>query len=685
MKQLEIETEGMNDFEKETYYRAKLMPYFSTGVFGDIKLKRGKYDVCLKKLRFMGIPDNDAKIICGSQLFGDEIGNSTFDPESTQLLTLLDKEEIIDDIKPSDECVSAKISIFHNEHPEWSHDQVVGAAHGWCRSHGNKIHDIKDAIERQRTSNEIGRLAGISMRKFASLIKIIKTNKSLKFGHMAMIPFKIELPQKNLNRLQTKLERLVTEEEKYLTAEQLQQRSQYAKFMKKHDTDKEISDEKFIKQLEEDIKLILGLNENKTPEEKEDIIMDYLTPMEMRNLIWVDSQTELGDPILGMNNIIKVPIILAKEMIQEYRFKNKDGSIRVEKHFKDYNELKKAISGLDILYMLIEHHDSWNYGDSIGCVRQIVADEKNRTIRGMGYFKKNSLPPSLLKILENGEPFGVSIGFLAELGEGGKFNGKDYDFVQKNIILDHLAICIDSTPRCPIGECGGNIDEEKGTKNPQFTLINKTDNYYNIKDIIFDNKETIKNINQEEILGDNMQEDGFKDPSSGKVAGDEPEIFEQMLGKLRKYLAGVTDPDTKASLKDQIIKLFGDNKNMVDEKELKDSLAAKDDRTDKMEKMLRKIYIKEIKSFSNRYSDADLDSMSLEKLEIVSEIVSDPKIRSTDKKAEILPIKGKDTEEKKTVEGPNRIDPKSLFYDTNKEFMMDSFLAVNFASEREKK
>ena len=141
------------------------------------------------------------------------------------------------------ECVSRKISIFSKEHPKWSQEKVAAASHGYCRSHG-----LKDAIKEGIPSREIGRLSGISMRKFSSLIRLIKSKKGLKIGHAGILPFKVELPQKNLNRLQTKLERLVTEEAKYLTAEQEEQRSQYATYMKKQDTE-----ENFTIELEDDM------------------------------------------------------------------------------------------------------------------------------------------------------------------------------------------------------------------------------------------------------------------------------------------------------------------------------------------------------------------------------------------------------------------------------------------------
>ncbi len=521
-------------------------------------------------------------------------------------------------------------------------------------------------------ASPLKRTSSISLRKFATLIKLIKRKKALKIGHAGILPFKIELPQKNLNRLQTKLEKLVTEETKYLTAEQQEQRAQYAKYMKKEDS-KEESDE-VISEIMKQIELII---ENHVPEQSVNGILDYLTPFEMKDNIWVDSGVEFGKINTGMNNIIKVQIILAKEGIQEYQFQNDDGSIRSEYHLKSYPELEKAVRGLDVLHMIIEHKNLWNYGDSVGCVRQIVADPKLRGIRGMGYFKKDTIPKYLLDTLMAELPFSVSIGFLAEKGEGGEFNGQIYDYIQKNMQLDHLAICIDSTPRCSLPDCGGNVEKFKAKDNLEFTIIKKNNYYYNINSIIFDSKETIEKKPQEENLGDNQDMANTEDAKP-----DKPEDQEEMLGKLKKWLESM-HPDKKSSLKDEIIKLFGDNKNM-DEKEYVDALAKKDADYKELNEKFRKIYIREIKSFSDKFSDADLKEMSLIKLESISEVVSDPRIRK-EKKPEVLPMEGKDKKdlEDKKNEKPKRINPAEVFSDTNKEFIMDSFIATNFGKSRQ--
>jgi len=153
-----------------------------------------------------------------------------------------------------------------------------------------------------------------------------------------------------------------------------------------------------------------------------------------------------------------------------------------------------------------------------------------------------------------------------------------------------------------------------------------------------------------------------------------------MIGKLKKWLESM-HPDKKSSLKDEIIKLFGDNKNM-DEKEYADAIAKKDAEIKTMSGRFRKIYINEIKSFTDKFTDTKLDEMSLEKLEMLSDLVSDPDIRK-EKKPEVLPMKGKDKKDIDKKDKAERINPAEVFSDTNKEFILDSFMASNFGKSRQ--
>ena len=60
-----------------------------------------------------------------------ECGQKTTVPKNSAYLTKYDAIE-------SDECVSRKISIFSEEHPEWKHEQVIAAAMSWCKENSAK-------------------------------------------------------------------------------------------------------------------------------------------------------------------------------------------------------------------------------------------------------------------------------------------------------------------------------------------------------------------------------------------------------------------------------------------------------------------------------------------------------------------------------------------------------------------
>ena len=579
----------------------------------DIRLedmKRGEHSVCKQKLINLGLPPEHAEIACSALLIKkDEVG----DDDGDDFLLLFVDEEEITDVKPSDACVAAKIKIFAHEHPEWKHDQVIAAAHGYCRAHGNKVHpdSIKDdmgdpvslvgIVGGRLIKGRVAPSGNIPIQHLMKLIQDLQKGKSLKVGHGGIMPFLTSLPMKNLNRLQTKLEKLTTAEAKNLTAEELTRRRAYAKQMKK-------------------------------------------------DAIWVRDEIFIEKINAGLNNIIKAPIVLAKEMTQEYVFRKDDGSEIKEMHFKPYDELKRSVEGIEELPMLIEHHDSWEDDQIIGYVKELVADDDLRAIRGMGYFQVSKLPDSLLQLLSTSQKVGVSIGFMANLGEQGVFDGILYDHAQTDIILEHLAICLESIPRCPLDKCGVNVVKSDSV---DFTVINNGNYYYNIDNLLTNlntDKETIGDINSEtKIKSDSMTEDSFADPKSGKISGDETKDFEAMLGRLRKFIAGIPEVIERDMAKKKIQEILhmtdeGEDEPSetlkgedMDQKEFEDAIAQKDAENTELKELLKEMLISEIKRFA--------DAEKIEKLKLDEKCVHDLKtIRDTvivydlpEKEPEIIP------------------------------------------------
>ena len=577
------------------------------------------------------------------------------------------------------ECVSRKIKIFAHEHPEWKHDKVVAAAHGWCRkqSHADAI-DLSTVISRSRS---------LSLSRFATLIKNIKTRIGLKVPHMGILPQKTSLPMKNLNRLQTKMEKVITAEQRWLTAEQYEQRRQYARYMRKGDseyvdTEWRMSDDEFTDAIDELYVEILDHYKFLTPEEA----IDRAFELPQGDKAWIMSnEAEIVSMNDGLNNIIKAPIILAKEMVQPYT--NDKGE--VEYHFKPYNELQKAVE--DIKYhgsldIIIEHQDWYEQENIIGSVKEFRADDSTRTIRGMGYFDVGKLPEGLLQMIRDGEIIAVSIGFLAQLGDGGEFNGIEYQHIQKNIHLRHLAVCLDSVARCPVGVCGVNLkDAQEPNKIKNFIIISKENYYYNICNMFNDSKkETNKetNINKKIEKIDTMQADSSKKT----VKGDEPAIFEAILGRLRSL---INDDDWEGELKQNRIAqilaalgIKGKSDSEMDDKEFKDAIAKKESELEEIRKELNDAnsiitkfneekkanFITAIKKFGDKYSDEELEAEDLKSLEKIADAVS--RFMPSKEKADVIPVAPKDDKKKleDELEENKRIDFSNVFEDVNKEF-----------------
>lgn len=350
---------------------------------------------------------------------------------------------------------------------------------------------------------------------------------------------------------------------------------------------------------------------------------------------WFAEDAEFGT-VNRLNNVLKIPVILAREMIQSY-----DSQGKKVKHFKPYDELKKAIEGLkDDLPVIIEH-SQWTDDDVVGYVREFRADEKDRSIKGVAYLTESLLPEAIADILKKSMVVPVSIGFWADIAEGGEFNGEKYDHTQKDMALNHLAICIRSIARCPPNQCGLNLDSEKTSEADGEILINKGNYYYYI------NKEENENITKIQEIGDNMgdirnfnAEKYIKEPSAGiktsesvhptKIGGDLRALF----AKLMDWVGNIPQENIRKDAEDLLISLINhvsEDEKMGDSeehtklesriKELEDSVKEKDEMISKYEEKERKILIDSIKKFA-AFKDEDLKERCIRELEIIADTVS---------------------------------------------------------------
>lgn len=624
-------------------------------------LRVGKYSNCKRALQFYGFSEEEAEIACAKFLIEDaeEMEDST--------------EEVID--------FRTRMDILKDKHPQWDHESLIAGANAYEGLKG------QDAVE---LSNIISRSRSLSLARFSRLIKEIKTRKSLKAPHMGILPQKTFLPMKNLNRLQTKLEKTVTEEAKWLTAEQYEQRKQYARYMRKTDSEdyEPMSDEEFTREMN---LLCTEIIEYFDGVDIDDAIEMAFEPPRGDNAWILSDEAEIISMNDGLNNIIKAPIILAKEMIQAYQVKDEEtGEMHTEYHFKPYEELEAAGERIGYdgeLDMIIEHQDWYDVNNVMGMVKQIKGDPKTKSLRGMGYFYENRLPKGLLETIKAGQTIPVSIGFLAKLGDGGYYNGVEYDHTQRNIILRHLAICLESIPRCPAGVCGINLeDSENKDKIKIFSIIKKPNYYINICKL-FNDSETETN-KESSIIKKQEKDQTMQEDSEGKLkVGGEPKDLEAILTNLRKMLndEGWTD-ELKQNAIARILSALGvksksDSKMEDEKKEFEDAIAKKDAELEelkveledakgkiaKFEEEKRKNLIKKIKSFGDKYSDEELDAKDLSTLKIIADAVS--KFSPSEQKPEVLPVPPQADKEKIAEElKGKRIDFSKVFDDINKEF-----------------
>jgi hypothetical protein len=207
---------------------------------------------------------------------------------------------------------------------------------------------------------------------------------------------------------------------------------------------------------------------------------------------------------VSLNNILKVPVVMAAEMVQPYHRDELPPfvqdmipeDITFVNVFKPYEELCKAIDhavecpyvephsvstfhkdNKDPLFReLVPFIDKYTPNDYIrdeeviGWVKDFSKDDTRKVIKGILYINKNKAPSHIIERLERGETYDVSIGFSARFERGGKYKTQDYLFKQVDMILGHLAGLPHDNGKCPRGMCGTNMDKSMFKKEELYGL-----------------------------------------------------------------------------------------------------------------------------------------------------------------------------------------------------------------------
>lgn len=154
------------------------------------------------------------------------------------------------------------------------------------------------------------------------------------------------------------------------------------------------------------------------------------------------------------NETLTVPAIITREAVLDY-----DG----DKVYEPREEVEKATFTAQNAWVVEEHPVEvilTKAKDIRGTVRNPVFVEDR--IKADLVFFKNRCPPKYLQDIRDGKARSVSIGFFYELiPESGEFNGQHYDYVKKDVFIDHVAVG-NWRGRCSYPACGIGLDRLLG-------------------------------------------------------------------------------------------------------------------------------------------------------------------------------------------------------------------------------
>jgi len=167
--------------------------------------------------------------------------------------------------------------------------------------------------------------------------------------------------------------------------------------------------------------------------------------------------------LLDDDNYLVMPAVIASEIVHQYP----EGWA-----YKPADELEKAAWTADHRWVKILSHpdtallqqasDIYGIVENPKYVKDLMDPKTKRPcrkgIRADIRWFKNKVPTDIIEKIKSGDLRNVSIGFTYETdATKGEFQGINYDFVQRNIFIDHVAAPIEEG-RCPGPLCGIAVD-----------------------------------------------------------------------------------------------------------------------------------------------------------------------------------------------------------------------------------
>jgi len=178
--------------------------------------------------------------------------------------------------------------------------------------------------------------------------------------------------------------------------------------------------------------------------------------------IGFDRATLDGKVILDDDQFLVMPAVIARAIVHDYP---------QGRAYKPADELEKAAWTAEGRWVTTLHHPETGLimrsGDIKGRVEasrfaKDILDKtkrpKTRGIRANIKWFKDRVPSALIDDIKSGAMRDVSIGFTYDEDRTpGEFEGDAYDFVQRNIFIDHVAAPV-QVGRCPTPFCGIGVD-----------------------------------------------------------------------------------------------------------------------------------------------------------------------------------------------------------------------------------
>jgi len=193
-----------------------------------------------------------------------------------------------------------------------------------------------------------------------------------------------------------------------------------------------------------------------------------------------DQQRKIGfdivtlDPkiLLDDDKYLVMPAVIASEIVHQYddgwAYKPADELEKTAKTAMDIGSLPLKILSHpteETNYLLLKQSDVHGRAENFQFVKNLIDTKTGRPMRrgiksDLRWFK-DRVPCNIIEQIKNNTLHDVSIGFTFDTDKTpGEWEGTKYDYVQRNIFLNHVAAPIE-TGRCPGPICGIGFDKNQ--------------------------------------------------------------------------------------------------------------------------------------------------------------------------------------------------------------------------------